>query len=215
MTMIAVNRNAPIAYHFLFAPHSPEPEGVLVDAAGMPVLTDYQAVDWKALAFSARSAIDGVVPKGIQLFVADDAADVFEVLNLCPWSVSSHVGRGDFYSRFKTAVEKLEMADMRSGITSLSQYADDYHVNVPSAGRRPPLGGIIITVKFPNASHVGDYLHNVTHALFGQIRRDNGLALGVGDMSPALLSWLENQFGVAYGRRCESYFVGTTRPRPH
>ena len=82
MTMIAVNRNAPIAYHFLFAPHSPEPEGVLVDAAGMPVLTDYQAVDWKALAVSARSAIDGVVPKGIQLFVADDAADVFEVLNL-------------------------------------------------------------------------------------------------------------------------------------
>jgi len=33
-------------------------------------------------------------------------------------------------------------------------------------------------------------------------------------MSPALLSWLENQFGVAYGRHCDSYFVGTTRPRP-
>ena len=82
MTMIAVNRNAPIAYHFLFAPHSPEPEGVLVDAAGMPVLTDYQAVDWKALAVSARSAIDGVVHKGIQLFVADDVAAGFEVLHL-------------------------------------------------------------------------------------------------------------------------------------
>lgn len=27
MTMVTVKRNAPIAYHFLFAPHSPQPEG--------------------------------------------------------------------------------------------------------------------------------------------------------------------------------------------
>lgn len=208
-----VDRNAPIAYHFLFAPHSPDPEGVLADAAGRPVLTDYQAVDWKALAISARSAIDQVVPKGIQLFVADDAADVFEILNLCPWSISSHVGRGNFYSRFKAAVEKLEMADMRSGITRLSRYAADYHVNTLNDGRRPPLGGIIISVKFPRASLAGDYIHNVTQALFGQMRRDTGPALGVGEMSPALSIWLEKQFGVVYGRRCESYFVGTTRPR--
>ena len=215
MNTAAVDRGAPVAFHFLFAPHSPEPDGVLVDTSGMPVLTDYQAVDWKALAVSARAAIDDVAPKSIQLFVADDAADVFEVLNLCPWTVSSHVGKGDFFSRFKTAVDKLEMTDMRAGITSLSRHASDYHVNLPSEGRRPPLGGVIISVKFPNASHVGDYLHNVTRALFGQyLLGDKGPALGAGDMSPVLWAWLENQFGVAYGRRCDSYFVGTTRPRP-
>lgn len=118
MIMIVVNWNVLIVYYFLFVFYFLEFEGVFVDVVGMFVLIDYQVVDWKVLVVFVCFVIDGVVFKGIQLFVVDDVVDVFEVFNFCLWLVSSYVGRGDFYSCFKMVVEKFEMVDMCFGIIS-------------------------------------------------------------------------------------------------
>lgn len=215
MTSAKFNVNKPIAYHFLFVPHAPEDVEVLLDADGAPIWSDYRFVDWKGLAVSARSAIDQLVPKSVRLYVADDAADVMETLNLCIESGCAVKGWGTVCSRFKTAVAKIKMTDMRAGITKITQFEEDYHINPEIDFVRPPLGGGVMSLRFSSSLQALDYCASVVKAIFGcSMVVGNGLSpkqnLGVGEMHQVLHEWLERQFGAVYGRKCQLFMLGTT-----
>ncbi|HBO2935402.1 TPA: hypothetical protein L4R50_000398 [Pseudomonas aeruginosa] len=196
----------PIAVHFLVCPHSPK-SGVLLSQSGEPVLTDYSKVDWKGLASAARAAIEQAVPKSVGLFVADDAVDVMDVMH-----ISTETGRPfknvePFEQRVRSVFSQLSMADMRAGITKISGRTPGIHLNTPMDGKRPPLGSLILTLKFMRGTQVIDYMSGATHALFGApaiVATFEGYkpVPTDGKMPGFLMEWLNSQFGVDYGTGC-------------
>lgn len=59
------------------------------------------------------------------------------------------------------------MNDMRSGITKLAGIHPDFHRNTPIQGKRPPLGVLILSIKFSRATQLIDYVGGATDLLFG------------------------------------------------
>lgn len=204
--LAARRSQSPRAIHFLVCPHSPD-SGVLLDKSGEAVLTDYSKVDWRGLATAARAAIEQDVPKNIGLYVANDAVDVMDFLH-----VSTETGRPfrneqSFEHRVRSTLSQLSMADMRAGITRISDRTPGIHINTPMAGKRPPLGSLILSLKFMSGSQIIDYLSSATDTLFGapaKVATFEGYkpVPTVGRMPAFLSSWLSSQFGVEYGPDC-------------
>ncbi|CAD0266056.1 conserved hypothetical protein [Pseudomonas veronii] len=212
---IAARRaQGPIALHFAVLPHSPT-NSVLLNENGHPVLTNYSDVDWKGLAISARDAIDGVVPKSVKLYVADDAIDTMDVLNISMDTGRPFEGVAGFGSRLNSTFSRVSMQDMRAGITKLAGHSADLHINTPIQGKRPPLGALILSLKFTGGLQVVDYLHEATDTLFGT----PSIAITyegfkpqptTGEMPSFLAEWLRSQFGVVYGAACTTVAIGRT-----
>lgn len=204
----------PIALHFAVCPHSPA-RGALLSESGNPVLTRYSDVDWKGLASSARDVIEGMAPKSVKIFVADDAVDVMDVLNISTDTGRPFRNAEGFESRLRTTLGRLSMQDMRAGITKLAGNYPDLHVNTPIQGQRPPLGALILSLKFTNGLQVIDYLPEITDALFGSpaiVASIEGFKPRptTGEMPPFLSGWLRSQFGVVYGSDCTATLVART-----
>ncbi len=204
---LAVQRSAlPSALHFLVCPHSPD-SGVLLNRYGEPVLTDYREVDWKGLATAARAAIEQTVPKSIGLFIADDAVDVMDVMHVSTETGGPFNNEPTFESRVRSTLSQLSMKDMRAGITRISDSAPGIHINTPMDGKRPPLGSLILSLKFIRGTQMIDYLTSATIGLFGAptlVATVEGLkhVQTVGKMPRFLREWLNSQFGVVYGTDC-------------
>lgn len=196
----------PSAIHFLVCPHSPD-SGVLLDDSGEPVLTDYRKVDWKRLAEAARAEMAPNVPKSMGLFIADDAVDVMDVLHLSTATGRRFLDQQAFDLRVRSALSQLTMADMRAGITKIADRTPGVHINTPIQGKRPPLGALVMSLKFTRGSQIIDYLCGATDALFGapaMVATFEGFkpAPTVGAMPAYLRDWLKSQFGVVYGPNC-------------
>ena len=195
---------APSVLHVLVIPHSPE-SGALLSKHGLPVLTDYRHVDWKGLATAARAAIENDVPKAMGIFIADDAVDVMDVLH-----VSTDTGRAFrdtplFQHNVRQTLSQLLMGDMRSGITKVSDRSPGFHINTPIDGKRPPLGALVVSIKFSRGTQINDYLTGASMSLFGAPvlagpYAEHGPTRG--RMPDFLRAWLESQFGVVYGTDC-------------
>ena len=213
--LLASNRaSRPIAFHFAVCPHSPA-TGALISSSGQPVLTDYSRVDWKGLAQRARAAIDDCVPKDVKLYVADDAVDVMDVLNLSTDTGLLMSGVGTFESRTQESLDSLTMQDLRAGITSLADHSPSIHINTPIQGKRPPLGALIVTLKFSCATQALDYLPEATEILFGcpvHVAGPTGFAPKPtqGRIPDFLADWLDEQFGVVYGDDCTAVVMSRT-----
>ena len=205
---------APSVLHFLVIPHSPE-SGALLNKYGVPVLTDYNRVDWKGLATAARAAIEKNVPKSMGLFIADDAVDVMDVLR-----VSTDTGRPfkdepAFEHLVHSTLSQLSMKDMRSGIIKISDRTPGIHINTPMGGKRPPLGALILSIKFTRGTQIIDYLTGATISLFGapaMVAAIQGYkpTLTTGKMPSFLREWLDTQFGVVYGTDCSVVAIQRT-----
>lgn len=195
---------APSVLHVLVVPHSPE-NGVLLSKDGVPILTDYGQVNWKGLATAARAAIENDVPKGMGLYIADDAVDVMDVLH-----VSTDTGRQfrdtpAFENSVRQTLSQLSMKDMRSGITKVSGRSPGFHINTPMGGKRPPLGALVFSIKFSRGTQIIDYLTGASTSLFGApvlVGPYAGRGPTIGTMPDYLREWLESQFGVVYGSEC-------------
>lgn len=197
---------APSVLHFLVCPHSPA-TGVLLDKSGVPVLTDYRKVDWKGLATAARKAIDHDVPKSVGVYVADDGVDVMDVLHISTSNGMPFRNTPTFESHVKSALTQLSMANFRSGIIQISNLNPGIHINTPMNGKRPPLGALILSIKFTRGTQVMDYLTGASMSLFGSpvmIMTPNGFkSAPITSRIPEFLrEWLESEFGVIYGTDC-------------
>ncbi len=204
----------PIAFHFVVCPHSPA-RGALLSREGVPVLTNYDEVDWKGLSQAARAAIEESVPKDVKLYVADDAVDVMDVLNISTETGLQFRGFGTFEARLRASLDMLSMQDMRAGITKMTGHYPSIHVNTPIEGKRPPLGALVVTLKFACATQALDYLDEATEILFGApaiVGSPTGFAPKPtnGKMPAFLADWLGEQFGVVYGRDCTAVVVTRT-----
>lgn len=204
----------PIAIHFLVCPHSPR-SGVLLNTSGEPELTDYSKVDWKGLALAARAAIEPAVPKNIGLFVADDAVDVMDVMHISTDTGRPFANEDSFEHRVRSVFSQLSMADMRAGITKISGLSPGIHINTPMDNKRPPLGALILTLKFMRGTQVIDYMSGATHALFGApaiVATYEGYkpVPTQGKMPEFLIEWLNAQFGVQYGEYCTVVAIDRT-----
>jgi len=196
----------PSAIHFLVCPHSPR-SGVLLDTSGSPVLTDYSKVDWKGLATAARAAIEQDVPKSVGLFIADDGVDVMDVMHISTDTGRPFRNEQTFEHRVRSTLSQLSMADMRAGITKVANRTPGIHINTPMDGKRPPLGSLILSLKFMRGTQVIDYLSGATNTLFGTpaiVATFEGYKpVPTKGKMPAFLSeWLNSQFDVEYGAHC-------------
>ncbi|WP_219096156.1 hypothetical protein [Pseudomonas sp. UMAB-40] len=204
----------PIALHFLVCPHSPY-GGALLNNAGEPELTDYSKVDWKGLARAARAAIEQDVPKNMGLFIGNDAVDVMDVLHVSTDTGMAFRNEPTFEYRVKSTLSQLSMTDMRAGLTMVSHVTPGLHINTPMDGKRPPLGSLILSLKFMRATQVIDYLTDATVTLFGapaMVATFEGFkpVPTVGKMPTFLTEWLNSQFGVEYGDDCTVFAIERT-----
>ena len=204
----------PIVIHFLVVPHSPD-SGALLNKHGEPVLTDYNLVDWKGLAVSARAAIEKDVPKSVGLFIADDAVDVMDLLHVSTNTGRPFVDKPPFEHLVQSTLSQLSMKDMRSGITKVSERSPGFHINAPMDGKRPPLGAFILSIKFTRGTQIIDYLTGAALSLFGTFVVVSSYAgykpePTVGEMPLFLREWLDSQFGVVYGKECTVVAVQRT-----
>ncbi|WP_223508985.1 MULTISPECIES: hypothetical protein [unclassified Pseudomonas] len=204
----------PVALHFAVCPHSPA-HGALLNENGHPVLTNYSDVDWKGLATSAHAAIEGYVPKSVKLFIADDAVDVMDVLEISTDTGRPFRGVEGFETRLRTTLRRLSMQDMRAGIIKLAGNYPDLHINTPIEGKRPPLGAMIVSLKFTSGLQLIDYVGDATHCLFGSpaiVANFDGFQPKptTGEMPSFLAGWLRSQFGVVYGTDCTALVVART-----
>lgn len=204
----------PTAFHFMVCPHSPE-SGILLNESGVPVLTDFSSVDWAGLAASASAALDGLVPKSVKVYVADDAIDVLDLMGVSTETGLPFDGVEGFDSRLQKVLCRLTMQEMRAGITKLAGRHPDLHANPPIRGKRPPLAAMVITLKFTNGLQLVDYVSEATEALFGypaQIGFIEGFKPRptTGEMPPFLVDWLSSQFGVVYGADCTAVVIAQT-----
>lgn len=212
---IAARRNDhPVALHFAVCPHSPA-NGALLNENGHPVLTSYSDVDWKGLATSANAAIEGNVPKSVKVFIADDAVDVMDLLEISTDTGRTFRGVERFETRLHATLRRLSMQNMRAGIIKLAGNYPDLHINTPIEGKRPPLGALIVTLKFKSFFQLTDYVGVATHCLFGtpaMVVNFDGVQPKptTGKMPSFLADWLRSQFGVMYGADCSALLVAST-----
>ncbi len=204
----------PMVMHFAVCPHSPR-SGALLDEYGVPVLTHYARVDWKALSSNANSAIEGLAPKDVKVYVADDAVDVMDVLNISTDTGRPFQGKGGFEARLSATLKRLTMADMRGGIIKMAGKFPELHVNTTPDGTRPPLGALIVSVKFSRGTQIIDYLDDVSNSLFGAPAFvQDGFNFHprptTGKMPAFLADWLRAQFGVIYAANCTVVLAGRT-----
>jgi hypothetical protein len=203
-----------VVIHFVVCPHPP-PNGDLLSENGGAVLTPYSDVDWKGLARSARDVIDGEVPKNVKLFVADDAIDVMDVLNISTETGKPFLGTKDFIFRLHSTLSDLSMRDMHAGITKLAAKYPELHINTPIQGQRPPLGALILSLKFKDNFQMIDCLTSATTLLFGRsaivaVNAEFKPRSTTGEMPSFLASWLRSQFGVVYGTNCTATAIART-----
>ncbi|HEJ4407969.1 TPA: hypothetical protein SL557_000248 [Pseudomonas aeruginosa] len=204
--LAARRSESPSAIHFLVCPHSPK-SGVLLNRSGSPVLTDYSKVDWKGLATAARVAIERDVPKSVGLFIADDGVDVMDVMHISTDTGRPFRNEQTFEHRVRSTLSQLSMADMKAGITKVASRTPGIHINSPMDGKRPPLGSLILSLKFMRGTQVIDYLCGATNTLFGTpaiVATFEGYkpVPTRGKMPAFLNEWLNSQFDVEYGAHC-------------
>lgn len=205
-----------VAIHYLVFPQSPKKSGVLLNEEGFPVLTDYEKVNWKSLADEAQSQIDGSVPKGIKIYISNDAVDVMDVLHISTETGREFVNKPYAMQLVQACMKNVNFSDMRGGILNIASKPISFHLNTPSNGLRPPLGAFIVTIKLSRASQIIDYLSGITLKLFGSATyfapypggksqfTTNGIA------PEYLRKWLRQEFGVVYGNDCLMSFIGRT-----
>nr|WP_011922952.1 hypothetical protein [Pseudomonas fluorescens]CAM96176.1 hypothetical protein pQBR0144 [Pseudomonas fluorescens SBW25] len=204
----------PCVIHFLVCPHSPA-SGVLLNPLGNPVLTDYSKVDWKGLATAARATIEGQVPKSVGVYIADDASDVMDVMHMSTDTGQPFTNEPRFDHRIKAALSQLTMKDIKAGITHVSKRIPGIHLNTPINGKRPPLGALVLSLKFVRATQMIDYMTGATDDLFGapaMVATFEGYkpAPTQGEMPAYLREWLTSEFGVVYGAGCSVLAVERT-----
>jgi len=204
----------PLAMHFVVCPHSPE-HGALLDEHGRPVMTNYAKVDWKGLADRAKAALDGLVPKDVKVYVADDAVDVMDVINLSTENGMPFADKGGFEHGLQASLDQLTMGDIRAGIIPLAGNSPDIHRNKPIDGTRPPAGALVMSLRFSRGTQIIDYMDEASEALFGEpVECMNGLdfspAITAGVMPAFLADWLRTEFGVIYGEKCSVVLLSRT-----
>lgn len=213
---LAVKRaGASTVLHYIVCPHSPPRLGTLLNRYGQPVLTKYEQVDWKALASAAKSALVVVVPKKMSAYVANDGVCVMDVLHVSTLNGRTFTHAPQFEDNVRAALSKLTMKDMRAGITKISEVKPGLHNNTTDDGMRPPLGALIMSIKYQNGMQILDYADTATNALFGApvVRPPfpgSRLKPVTAKMPHYLKSWLEDQFGVVYGDKCTMSIMGKT-----
>lgn len=185
---------------------------------GRPAFTDYAKVDWKTLS-SAANAIareKTEIPDDIKIYVADDAIEIMDFLNISTETGLPFQGVSGFEPGLNSVLSRLEMADMRGGITRVRNKFPELHRNKPNSdGGFPPAAGIIMSIRFSRATQILDYLPEVCAAVFGDHAEDmmgdpHRFEMTSGDMPEYLSAWLREQFGVVYAPDCKLFLVRRT-----
>lgn len=204
----------PICLNFLVMPMVPEETGSLLDRNGNPVMVNYSKVDWKGLAQKLQARINGHVPKSIKIYVANDGPDLFDINEIC----GGHLGEQDnsFVLRAAHALDDVSMANYKGGLLSLP--ADNgMHLNPTLEGKRPPIAGIIIAVKFTKMLQAVDYITTVMESLLALPIALPSQPLQIlfekdelGTLASELHAWFEKEFGAVYAHRCGLVMLSAT-----
>ncbi|WP_444679468.1 hypothetical protein [Halomonas sp. E19] len=213
---IAEQAEKPLCFNFLLLPKVPDDADTFLDRNGQGVMTCYDDVDWKGLAQLLQARLEGQVPKSIKVYVADDGPDIFDMVNVRHDRLDTPETESDFGSRTVQVLHQVAMADYRAGVLRLPEEIS-LHLNPPTRSQRPPIAGLVISVKFTKMLQAVDYMSSVMERLFGQL-----MALPMGPMSlmhpmdepcrlpPEAHAWLEAQFGAVYSDQCGVLFLSAT-----
>lgn len=209
--------NLPIAFHFLVLPHVPDGADSFFGEDGEPVFTNYDTVDWAGLAVSARASLNDCLPKSAQLYVSNDGPDLMDIHGFSLKAKAVVKDRGTFFSRVCAPVKKAKMKDMRAGVLKLASPKSELHLNESEDGMRPPLAGLVFTLKFKDMSQALDYIWGATDTLFGHgymFERTEDPVLkqldSSGCLAPCIQDWLKVQFRAVYSPSCTVLTIGIT-----
>lgn len=207
----------PIAFHFLVLPHVPKGSESFFGEDGEPVSTSYDDVDWAGLAVSARACLDDCLPKSAKLYVSNDGPDLMDIHGFSLEARAVVKDRGTFMGRVLASVRKAKMKDMRAGVLKLASLGSGLHINDAPLGRRTPLAGLVLTLKFKDMSQAMDYIWAATDTLFGHgymnETADNPLLQQLessGCLAPCIQDWLKAQFRAIYSPKCTVLTLGIT-----
>ncbi|PXX94678.1 hypothetical protein [Halomonas sp. LBP4] len=213
---ISEQAEKPLCFNFLLLPMVPDGADTFLDREGNGVMTRYDDVDWKGLARTLQARLEGDVPKSIKVYVANDGPDIFDMVNTRLDQPDTPETESDFGSRTVEVLRQVSMADYRAGLLKLPEESS-LHLNPPTRSQRPPIAGLVVSVKFTKMLQAMDYMSSVMEQLVGQL-----LPLPVEPMSmmhamdepgtlpPEAHAWLEAQFGAVYSDKCGVLFLSTT-----
>jgi hypothetical protein len=196
----------PVMITYAVLPAAPQDTQSMLSPAGAPVYLDYDKVEWKALANVLQSAIDELgFPKGIKVYVGDDAFDIWDVSHVKPGTNREVEGYEPVYEAYK-CFEGMNFSDFRAGIIKMPRDSR-FHVEPPAPGPRTPPSGFFIALRFDRFMQTLDYLQPLTYRLFNV--RDS-LAVQPAayrdvPISTILKDWMLNHCGVVAGEEMEIF----------
>lgn len=201
-----MNAFHPLVFNFLVLPSVPEDADTFLSPEGNPVVTDYDQADWKGLGKILQGLIRA--PQNVKAYVANDGPDILDMANILASDPEAEVTDSDYFTRTYEAVSQVRMKDYRAGVLKLPADSS-LHLNPPHEGKRGPLSGLVISLKFASMLQAMDHLGSATRPLFGfpvPVPAQPGKPLPsmdeMGTLAPEIHAWLETQFGAVYSRRC-------------
>jgi len=198
--------NRPVILNYLICPHVPAHIGTLLSPEGESVLMDYSNLDWKGLAKALQAELEAQsLPKAIKVYVGNDAIDLFDMNSIDAESGSVDADY-DGFSSVMDIFSKAEFKDYRAGVYSMPGAQDDFHLNPPLLnGKRPPVAGFFVSLRFNSIPQMSDYLCSASKAMFGTM--DIISTVGEDPVSPpgtmpkVMADWL-SATGVVYDNLC-------------
>ena len=204
--MSKTDPNSPVILNYLIFPHVPKEIGTLLSPEGESVLMDYSKLDWKGLAKDLQAELEAQsLPKTIKVYVGNDAIDLLDMN-----SVDAQSGLVDSnYNGFSCAMDifnKAEFKDYRAGVCSTPSAHKGLHLNPPLLnGKRPPVAGFFVSLRFNNIPQMTDYLCSASNAIFGTMdiisMTDENQVSPPGTMPKVMSDWL-SATGVVYDSLC-------------
>lgn len=211
----------PIVMNYLVLPHVPTHRPTLLSPSGAPVELWYNKLDWQKLADNLqRSLTDAGIPKGITVHVCDDAMDLFDISRI-DFLAQAQVDPDEYdpITRAATCTAQLQMSDFEASVVPLSKKHPSIHLNtIFNDTSRPPIAGLIISVRYTTAMLAIDWIYTVSELLFGTgdspVIDEQLNPMGPGQMSAPLASWLRDDTGVVYASQCSIVPLRPTLPKP-
>lgn len=204
---ISVRMNKPIIFNYFVGPHVPEGAETLLSPEGEPFMLRYGDLNWKKLAERLQKNLqDEGFPKGVKVYVGNDAIDLFDMNRICVRS-GGEVDNYDAFERSNKCFSQAKIANFRAGIASIPEIPEGLHLNPSPAGRRPPIAALFISIRLAKVDQAIDYLSSATETVIGlpdspRIDCDPDIVLGDCPMPTAVAEWLREDVGAVYGDQC-------------
>ena len=194
------NFENPLMLTYAILPEPPKDTNAFLSPDRQPVYVDYANINWKALANNLQDSLSNLrLPKGIKVYVATDALDIWDVTHTIPHTATEVQDYEPVYEAYK-CFDSMSFSDFRAGLITFPESAN-FHVRPPKKGLRTPVCGLFIAIRLDHFMQTLDYLEAVTYRLFNvrdHIATNPSVHKGVA-IPEVIKDWILEESGVVTG----------------